>query len=506
MAAHVQKDKQAQARYQVLCKRIFDNTGIDLLETAKGKEERIAELMKGFKKFVEYYFPHYKDAETPEFHIRLARRLLRSGNFKAWLQWARGHAKSVVSIVLIPLWLWINGEVNFLLVVGQNETKAQTLLSDLRAEFEFNQRLINDFGPQKQQGTWEEGFFVTKSGFKAKAIGMGQDPRGIRVGKDRPDMIVADDWETKETSKNPKRQIEYAEWFLRGVIPTMDNKNRRVLIAQNRFNPSMIFDKVVEGNDEWKIDRVNGYNPVTYEPTWKEKYDADFFREQEKTMGTIRALAEYNNEPYIEGKEFKDEYIQWAALPRLDHFDALIGIWDVAYGGTATSDFNAIRIWGLKEGKKYLVDCFVKQSTVKVAVNWCAAFQRRLPASVKIQIGFEAQFWNEAIRQSIREVEEEVKMKLNLIKYERRKGNKFDAIMEMLPDYQNGLVYYNRQLKGHNDTLTGLAQLKGIEPGYKTKDDAPDADKYAFDYLDRFKKNVKEGGYRTGGARANRKF
>ena len=503
---HKLKDKQAQSRYSELCQRIAKNTGINPFESKKDKNERIKVNMGDFKKFVGYYFDHYGDSETPDFHIKLARRVRRSKKYKAWLKWARGHAKSVVAIVLLPLWLWINGEINFLLVVGQNEDKAKILLGDLQAEFEHNQRLINDFGAQKLNGSWEDEFFVTKSGFKAKAIGMGQDPRGIRVGSDRPDMIVADDWETKETAKNPKRQREYAEWFLRGVIPTMDNKNRRVLIAQNKFNPVMIFDHVVEGNDEWKEDRVNGYDPVTYEPTWSSKYDKEFFQEQEKTMGTVRALAEYNNTPHVEGKEFKDEYIQWAKLPRIDTFDQIIGRWDVAYGGTTTSDFNAIRVWGVKEGKKYLIDCFVKQSKVKIAVRWIASFQSRLPRSVKVQIGFEAQFWNEAIIDTIREVEEELEIKLNLVKIDRRKGNKFDAMMEMLPDYQNGHIYYNRQLKGHNDTQTGLAQLKGIEPGYKTKDDAPDADKYAFDYLDRFKKCKNSSTSRLGGGRVSRKF
>ncbi len=60
-------------------------------------------------------------------------------------------------------------------------------------------------------------------------------------------------------------------------------------------------------------------------------------------------------------------------------------------------------------------------------------------------------------------------------------------MLEMHPQYQNGRIYYNEKLKSHNDTQVGLAQLKGIEPNYKGHDDAPDADKEAFDYLDRFR-------------------
>lgn len=493
MAGHVQKDKAAVERFRLLCERISESSLINPLESKADQNKRIKRAKGDFKVFVDTYFKHYAESESPDFHIRIARKVRRNNKYKGWLKWARGHAKSVVAIVLLPLWLWINDDVKFLVVVGQNEDKAKILLGDLQAEFEHNQRLIHDFGVQKLQGNWEDGFFKTKSGFKAKALGMGQDPRGLRVGADRPDMIVADDWEDKNTQKNPKRQDEYANWFLRGVIPTMDNKNRRVLICQNHFAPRMIFSIVVEQNKNWDVDRVDAYDPVTYEPTWKEKYERWFFKEIEGEIGTLAALAEYNNTPHVEGKLFLDEYIQWGRIPRVDHFTAIIGRWDVAFAGSKTSDFNAIRIWGLKDGKKYLIDCFVKQSKVKTAVEWIADFQKRYPRSV--QIGFEAQFWNEEITRSIDEVNEKHKMTLNLIKIDRRSGiSKYDHMITMLPQYQNSRIIYNEALKSHNDTQVGLAQLKGLEPGYKTKDDAPDADVYAFDELDRFERSA---GFKT---------
>jgi len=484
--AYKLKDKEAQKRYQALVKRITESNAVNAFESKNDQELRINACKADFKKAVETYFKHYAESETPSFHIRIARKVRRNPKYKGWLKWARGHAKSVVALVLLPLWLWMNGDIKFLVVVGQNESKAAILLGDLQAEFEHNQLLIHDFGVQKVTGSWEDSMFVTASGFKAKAIGMGQDPRGLRVGADRPDYIVADDWETKETAKNPRRQDEYAEWFLRGVIPSMDNKNRRVLIAQNHWTPRMIFSKIVEENKSWDIDRLDGYNPVTHEPTWKEKYERWFFKEVEGEIGTIRALAEYNNTPHVEGKMFLDEYIQWSPLPRLKSMDAVIGRWDVAYGGTPTSDTSAIRIWGLKDGKKYLIDCFVKPAKLKMALQWIAMFQKNLPNGVAIQIGFESQFWNEEVYRNIKEVEDEHKIILNLTKIDRRTGNKYDHMMTMLPQYQNGRVYYNEKLKSHNDTQTGLAQLKGLEPGYKTKDDAPDADVYAFDHLDLF--------------------
>jgi len=53
----------------------------------------------------------------------------------------------------------------------------------------------------------------------------------------------------------------------------------------------------------------------------------------------------------------------------------------------------------------------------------------------------------------------------------------------MHPYYQNGRIYYNAKEKANNDMQVGLAQLFGIEPGYRTHDDAPDADEQAISDL-----------------------
>ena len=486
-------DKKAVERYNELCAFIRSNTGIAMNESAKEKKERIEDLKKDFKKFTTYYFPHYCESETPFFHLRVAKKIRKNKYYKGWLKWARGHAKSVLTCVEVTLWLWANDDILFTVIIGQNDDKAAILLGDLQAEFENNQRLINDFGQQKTLGSWTDGFFVTKNNFIAKSLGLGMDPRGLRVGPRRPDYIVCDDWETRETAKNPRRQDELADWLLTGVIPAMDNKNRRVVLAQNHWAPRMIFSKIIEENPSWDVDEVKGFDPVTYAPTWKEKYPANFFSEiTMKEMGLLKMLAEYNNEPHVEGKLFLDKYFQYDKLPQLKSFKTIIGRWDVAYGGTGTSDFNAIRIWGLKDGKKWLIDCFVQQSTVKPALIWIHDFQKRLPIGVHVQIGFESQFWNTEITRTIEEVENEFKCHLNLIKIDRRTGNKYDHMITMLPQYQNGRVIFNQALKPLGDFQVGLQQIKGLEPNYKTKDDAPDADVYAFDELDKWQEAPKK--------------
>lgn len=66
-------------------------------------------------------------------------------------------------------------------------------LADLQAELEYNQRLIADFGTQKNVGDWQQGEFSTTGGVKWFAVGRGQSPRGLKKQEQRPDYIVIDD-------------------------------------------------------------------------------------------------------------------------------------------------------------------------------------------------------------------------------------------------------------------------------------------------------------------------
>ncbi|MBN1250678.1 MAG: hypothetical protein JXA16_00985 [Bacteroidales bacterium] len=371
-----------------------------------------------------------------------------------------------------------------MIIIGNNEDKAKILISDLQAEFSANELIKNDFGEQHRYGSWEDGYFVTQNGFVCKALGMGQDARGLRWKKQRPDYIVADDLEDKDTLKNPKKQDEIANWILTSVIPTMDGPRARLIVANNLFAPRMIQTVLETTTGGWYINQINAYNPVTYEPTWKEKYTKDYWQQIEKELGVIAANAEFNNKPHIQGKIFKEEQIQWGKRPKLNQFKTIVGHWDVAYAGTPTSDFNAVRIWALYKKDFWYIDSFVKQTKMKAAVEWMCQIQKKLPKTVRIRWQFEAQFWNDEVERTIRETEEHFDIILNIVKVNVAKVKKYDRILRLQSYYQNSRFFYDIDKKPHKDTQTGLQQLYGIEPGYKTKDDAPDADEQAISYLE----------------------
>lgn len=479
-------DKSALERYKKRLEFARSSGGVNPYETEKEKQERIARAKKDWRFLVQYYFPHYATSDSADFQIKGAEMTAKNRTCRQFDEWGRGLAKSVWNDVIKPFGLWMRGEANYMVLVTTSKDRACELLEDLRAEFEGNPRIINDFGEQHNIGQWEKGFFITKNGFIAKGLGAGQSVRGLRVKSNRPDYISVDDLETKELTKNPKRQLELVKWIERDLIPTMDGDIRRFVYANNRFAPVMIQTLLQKRHPKWKVHRVNAYDPTTYKPTWWQKYSDTYYQEIEDDIGVLAAKAEYNNEPHIEGTIFKEEQIQWGKLPRIDHFDAICGHWDIAYAGNDTSDYNAVRLWGLKNKEFYYIDSFVKQTKMRGAVNYICEFQKIMPPSVYIHWRFEAQFWNDEVERTINEVCEEHGLIPMLTKVDTPTGNKYNRILSLQVYYQNGRIYYNEKKKSHNDTQTGLAQLYGIEPGYSTKDDAPDADQQCIEFLSTF--------------------
>ena len=486
------KNKKALADYQAKLQLARSGTEISAFETESEKNTRVEKCKKDYALMIKTYFPHYATSDCAEFHLQFAKQVKRDKTFKGFAEWGRGLAKSVHADIFIPFWLWMNGEPVYLVIIGNNHDKAKTLLDDLQAEFEANPKIINDFGEQKKLGKWESGDFETNGGFKAMALGMGQSVRGLRKQSQRPNILIMDDCEDKQIIKNPRRQDDVVTWVESDLIPTMDGNIRRFILANNRFAPIMTQTKLQERHPKWKVSHVKAYDSATFKPTWHQKYADDYYRIVESEIGSLAARAEYNHEPHVEGKIFKDEMIQWCKLPRLDHFKHIIGHWDVAYAGTSTADYNAVKVWGVKDKNFYYINGFVKKSKMVAALEWMCDFQINLPDGVIVHWRFESQFWNDEVERTILEVEERFGIKLNIIKVDCPKSNKYDRMLTMHPYYQNSRMWYNIKMKAHNDTQVGLAQLKGIEPGYKVNDDSPDADQQAIAELSKY---IKVGNY-----------
>ncbi|WP_166964632.1 hypothetical protein [Yeosuana marina] len=479
-------DKIALDRYKKRLEFARSAGEVNPFETKAEQKARIERAKTDVKFMVQYYFPHYATSECADFQINWANKVKSNKEFIGFAKWGRGQAKSVWNNVLIPFWLWMNEGKKYFVLIGQNEKRAQQLLEDIRAEFEGNPRIIHDFGEQRQIGSWEDGFFITKGGFIGQALGLGQSCRGLRVKEKRPDHVNCDDLETKKTIKNETIQTEHVEWFEGELLPAMDGEFERATISNNWFADKMFIKKLAERHEDWYVDEVVAYDSVTYEPTWYQKYDNEYFRKKEKKMGRAAALAEYCHEVSKRGTIFLPEDVQYRLIPKLNSYKTIVGHWDVAYSGKPKSDYNAVRIWGLKDKDFQYINGFVKQCKMRAALDFMCYINKNLPETVIIHWQYESQFWNDEVERTIEEAEEAAGTNLLLYQIDTPKTKKYDRIESLQSYWQNGRIWWNEQLKGNTSQLIGLDQYYGFGPGYKTKDDAPDADHQAITRLSKY--------------------
>lgn len=501
------EDKIAKEQYLKKLQLIRSRSRVNPNESIEEQRKAIAKAKKNVAYCVERYFPHYATSECAPFQLTFASKILKYRTIKAFAQWGRGLAKSVWCDVILPFWLWINGESNYFVLVGQSFDRGKQLLGDLQAEFEANPQIIKDFGEQKLEGSWTDERFITRGcpmwglrPFIGAAFGMGMQVRGLRIGADRPDLCICDDIETKDLVKNPKRQDEYVKWVESDLIPTMDGPRRRLLYANNRFAVRMIQTELQKKHPEWYISHVPAYDKATYAPAWEKKYPKDYYKLLLDEIGIIALQQEFGQEPVIEGKIFKPEQIIWDKMPKLSSMKAIIGHWDIAYAGTEKSDYNAVKIWGLSQNNRFWYwQGFVKQTKMSEAVRYMCEVQRSLPRGVIILWQYESQFWNDEVERTIREISREEGVNLLIVKVDTPRIHKLSRMLRMQPYYQNNRCRYNEDMRSDNDTQVGLTQLYALEPGYNTHDDSPDADEQCISKLEKY---IYEGSgeteYRTG--------
>jgi phage terminase large subunit-like protein len=488
MATQKQRDLKKADAYRKKLEVSKAANAVTPFESREEQQERILRARTDVIYFVKTYLPHYATVESAPFHTEWAGMVIGNPTFKGFAQWGRGLAKSVWSDVILPLWLMINGEAHYLVLVSDSRDRAEDLLEDLRAELEGNALFVHDFGEQKQEGHWERGDFTTQNGFTAKAFGVRQKVRGLRTKSQRPDICICDDLETPDTLKNYRRMDAQARWIERDLIPTMTGRQRRLLYANNRFARVMTQTILQERHPSWTVHHVRAYDKTTYEPAWKAMYDAGFYRAQESPdgIGLEAALAEYNHECRLKGKIFSEEQIQWCEPPAPTEFKMIVVHWDIAYAGNENSDYNAIKAWGILDRKFYLIDCYVKQSKMLPAVAWMCDFKKALPREANCIFQYESQFWNGEVQRSIDDAENAHGVPLNLMKVNCPKTDKLGRMISMQPYYQNSRIFYSQKLKSHNDTQVAIMQLCAVEEGSTEHDDSPDADRQALSALDSY--------------------
>lgn len=498
MATALEK-KQAFDQWKEHCKRIQSITDTAVLanETPEQKDKRKKRLLANYAAFCEYYFPHFltlRDKTTGEvvrtvhnapFHNTAANKVKNTPNLKAVFMWPRGHAKSTHFDIFMPLWLMFQPKrlINFMVVVGKSQDSANRLLGDIQAELEYNQRIIADFGQQKNLGLWTAGEFKTASGVKFLAVGRGQSPRGLREREARPDYIVIDDLDDDELCRNEKRVHDLTDWVKEALFGALDVGRGRFLMVGNLISKTSVLANIAATHGVF-VSKVQAIDK-NGEPVWKEKWTKEDAQEYRDFVGYRAWEKEMMHNPVVDGTIFRADWIRYKTMPALRKYDMLVCYTDPSFKSTTANDYKASRLWG-KIGKElHLIDCYVRQDTVGGMVRWLYDLYERTRDKAAIRFFMEANFMQDVI---LDEFENEGNLRgyqLPLMPDKRKKPEKIQRIEAVSPLWERGFVFYNEKLKDSPDMQVGIEQTLALERGSRVHDDAPDADEGAIWILQR---------------------
>lgn len=484
---------KAQERWKQHCETVQSATAVNINETQAQRLARIRRLRSDYAAFVDYYFPHWtvnpetgKATPCAPFHVSAANAILKDRNIKAAFQWHRGAAKSTNMDVFVPMWLMAqeHREINVMVLVGKSEDNAKTLLGDIQAELQYNQRYIHDFGEQYNVGSWEEGEFVTRSEVAFFARGRGQSPRGLRYRSHRPDYVIIDDLDDDELVESPDRVNKLFDWLRSALFGTLDGGRGRFIMVGNLIAKNSVLARWCDIKSV-HVTRVNIYDNRG-NVSWAAKWTPQEVKDIEAVVGYRAFQKEYMNNPIIEGAIFRNEWIRWGKRPAWSKFSEVVLYIDPSFKGSTKNDYKAAKLWGKAGTTLYHLRAFVRQSSVAEMVRWCYdLYEWTRKQGIAVRWYMEANFMQDTILDEFRREGELRGYQLPITGDKRKKPDKFQRVEAISPLWERGFVVYDETQRDDPDMLAGIDQTLAFEKGMRGHDDAPDADEGAIWMLQR---------------------
>jgi hypothetical protein len=270
-----------------------------------------------------YLIHHLHSAETndrlsfADFHLDLleqakqwTKRPTRPREYRDAYVAPRGVGKSTWLFTILPIWAAAHQHVKFIAAFSDSGDQSKNHLATIRAEFDTNDLLAQDFialctakvrrpgGPMgKKLVSQRMDKIEQANGFVMLAKGTGAASRGMKVGKLRPDLIILDDIEPGEEKYSHAVMDFRLRWMQETVFHL--NEHARVIIVGTVTAPGSIMHQLSESvlhpgpaTPAWIASqqiKVHYYPPIilnddgTERSCWPAKWPLDYLKSIEST-------------------------------------------------------------------------------------------------------------------------------------------------------------------------------------------------------------------------------
>ncbi|MFB7244634.1 hypothetical protein ACFCYX_19500 [Streptomyces populi] len=226
----------------------------------------------------------------------------------------RNMGKSTWWFLILPTWAAAHGHVRFAAAFAMAAGPAQTHLATFKREIDTNELLRRDFPklctaakrPSGANIADTQAMYMAESGFVFAARGIDSSNLGMKVGEQRPDLILCDDIEPDESSYSPELARKRRTTLVDSILPL--NVYARVVISGTVTMPGSIIHQLVKhgrGVETAEWVREEGFDAHYTPPiikrddgsersVWPAKWPLSYLKEIEHTRSFAK---NYANDP-----------------------------------------------------------------------------------------------------------------------------------------------------------------------------------------------------------------
>lgn len=244
----------------------------------------------------------------------------------------REMGKSTWWFLLLPMWAAAHGHVGFAAAFADTDTQAQTHLATFKSELDNNALIRHDYPELVAPKTRGRGqveadrvsLYHARSGFVFAAAGMDSSNLGLKVGAQRPDLIILDDIEPHEGRYGKELAKKRLDTLVSAILPL--NIYAHVIIAGTVTMAGSIVHQIVQRSrgehtdiNDWVDEQRIGARhtlPIMLDDdgkrrsVWPAKWPLDFLESIEHTRTYAK---NYANDPLgAEGDYWQLEDIEKA--------------------------------------------------------------------------------------------------------------------------------------------------------------------------------------------------
>lgn len=273
----------------------------------------------------------------------------------------RETGKSTWWFLILPLWAAANRHVHFAIAFAHSTTQAETHLQTFKHELETNTLLRADYpelcAPARRQsgGTVadRQGMLHTEDGFVFAARGIDSTSLGVKVGAQRPDLMILDDIEPDEANYSPYQAEKRLSTVTDAIFPM--NIKARVVMVGTVTMPGSVMHQVVKAaagteTADWIADekiQCHHHLPIvtdddgTERSMWPEKWSLEWLLANRHTRSFAK---NYANDPMArDGAYWNREDFSYGDLPGVTKVAIFV---DPAITTKKTSDYTGIAVVG----------------------------------------------------------------------------------------------------------------------------------------------------------------